>query len=174
MRSSGSSARRDLVKARAAWGEVCLKCWAKLAGSKGHTAWKELPWRGPGVSVMQSLSSQSYLAVLFQDPGRSLFCDHLCFCKWQHSVWDGWWEKHGALFSTSPILVLVAWLLVSTVVNYRESNSIAVVITTKIDLCSKWPSVVISCILRNKSCWCFFPWWRLVSRQYLWKATVHF
>lgn len=26
--------------------DVCLKCWDKLAGRKGHAAWKGLPWRG--------------------------------------------------------------------------------------------------------------------------------
>lgn len=42
-------------------------------------------------------------------------------------------------------------------VNYRGDDSITVVITAKIGLCSKWLSVVKSCVLRNKSSWCFFP-----------------
>lgn len=174
MRSSGSGAGRHLVKAWAAWGKVCLNCWDKLVGNTDHSMWGAPLERLRSICYTESEFSVLTWLSFFQDPGRSFFCDHLSFCKWQCSVWDVWWEKHEALFSSSPTLVLVAWLLVSTVVNYTESDSITVVITAKIDLCSKWPSVVISFILRNKSCWCFFPWWRLVSRQYLWKATVHF
>ena len=55
------------------------------------------------------------------------------------------------LSSTSTILALEAWLLVSAMVNYRGNGSVTVVITAKIGLCSKWLSVVKSCILRNKS-----------------------
>lgn len=66
-------------------------------------------------------------------------------------MWDSLGEKHEALFLTSAILALEAWPLVSTTVNYRGNDSITVVITAKIGLCSKWLSVVKSCILRNKS-----------------------
>lgn len=156
-----SSAGRDLVKTWAAWGKVCLKCWDKLSS---HSM------EGAPLERLRSLCyAESEFLVLpgcpFSAPWQVFFCDHLCFCKWQCSTWDGWREKREALFSTSQILVLVVWLLVSTVVNYTERDGITVVITTKIDLCSKWPSVVLSCILRNKSC--FFPWWCLVFRQYL-------
>lgn len=47
--------------------------------------------------------------------------------------------------------------MVSTMVNYRGNDNITVAITAKIGLCSKWLSVVKSCILRNKSSRCFFP-----------------
>lgn len=42
----------------------------------------------------------------------------------------------------------LGWL-VSTMVDYRGNDSVTVVITTKIGLCSKWLPVVKSCILRN-------------------------
>lgn len=98
---------------------------------------------------MHSLSSWAYLGALFQDPGRSFFLRLCLFLKMAV-------QRMGRLKREAR----------STVFNQRNScfgglavgkhygrgnDSITVVITAKIGLCSKWLSVVRCCILRNKS-----------------------
>lgn len=148
----------DLVKGRScSAGDVCSEQWDKLSG------WKGLTWRGCRASVRHSQSLVLSWCP-FPGPWQVFFsCDCLCCCffclVWFFllCVFENGSAACGTLkerrmkhcFQPEQFLFWRLGWLVSTTIDYRGNDSVTVVITTKIGLCSKWLSVVKSYILRN-------------------------
>lgn len=145
-----------------------VKGWSSSVGDMDKlSSWKGLTWRSCRASVRHSLSLVLSWCP-FPGPWQGFFSATVwfflfaCLLFWVFFLLSFWLFFDGSAacgmlkersmkhcFQPEQLLFWRLGWLVSTIVNYRGHDSVTVAITAKVGLCSKWLSVVKSCILRN-------------------------